>query len=255
MVFDWWTLALQAVNLAILVWLLHRFLYRPVLRVVDARRAEIDGQYAATARAKAEAEALRAEVETERAAIPADRAAALKAATAEAEQAATERLEQAERQAADMLRAGRSTLAEERARAETELRSMAVELGAEIAGRLLADIPAEHRAAIWMHRIESHLAELTEVQRTELVAGTGEGTDGGTRVCVVTDSALPEPVQGDWRARLQAALGTTFAVEFETDDALLAGAELHFPNTVLRFSWRSALAAIRSELAADEHAG
>ena len=40
--FDWWTLALQTVNFAILVWLLQRFLYKPVLRMVDARRAEID---------------------------------------------------------------------------------------------------------------------------------------------------------------------------------------------------------------------
>ena len=44
--FDWSTLALQTVNFAILVWLLHRFLYRPVLRLLDARRTEIDKQYA-----------------------------------------------------------------------------------------------------------------------------------------------------------------------------------------------------------------
>jgi len=44
--FDWSTFALQTVNFAILVWLLHRFLYRPVLRLLDARRAEIDKQYA-----------------------------------------------------------------------------------------------------------------------------------------------------------------------------------------------------------------
>jgi len=40
--FDWSTFALQTANFAILVWLLHRFLYRPVLRLLDARRAEID---------------------------------------------------------------------------------------------------------------------------------------------------------------------------------------------------------------------
>ena len=38
--FDWWTLALQTINFAILAWLLHRFLYKRVLRVIDARRAE-----------------------------------------------------------------------------------------------------------------------------------------------------------------------------------------------------------------------
>ena len=38
---DWWTIALQTINFAILVWLLHRFLYKPVLRMIDARKAEI----------------------------------------------------------------------------------------------------------------------------------------------------------------------------------------------------------------------
>jgi len=33
--FDWSTFALQTVNFAILVWLLHRFLYRPVLRLLE----------------------------------------------------------------------------------------------------------------------------------------------------------------------------------------------------------------------------
>jgi F-type H+-transporting ATPase subunit b len=41
MALDGWTIALQTVNFAILVWLLHRFLYRPVLRVIDARKAEV----------------------------------------------------------------------------------------------------------------------------------------------------------------------------------------------------------------------
>ena len=54
--FDWSTFALQTVNFAILVWLLHRFLYKPVLALVDARRAEIDRQFAEVHAAQAQAE-------------------------------------------------------------------------------------------------------------------------------------------------------------------------------------------------------
>ena len=42
---DWWTIGLQTVNFAVLVWLLHRFLYKPVLGVIDARKAELQRQY------------------------------------------------------------------------------------------------------------------------------------------------------------------------------------------------------------------
>ncbi|AOH87284.1 hypothetical protein AWL63_24355 (plasmid) [Sphingomonas panacis] len=39
---DWWTLALQAINVLILVWLLARFLYRPVMKVIADRQAAAD---------------------------------------------------------------------------------------------------------------------------------------------------------------------------------------------------------------------
>src|SRR3974390_2877415 len=36
---DLWTLGLQTVNVLILVWILSRFLFRPVMKVIDDRRA------------------------------------------------------------------------------------------------------------------------------------------------------------------------------------------------------------------------
>ena len=39
--FDWVTFCAELVNLAILVWLLKRFLYHPILEIIDKRRAQI----------------------------------------------------------------------------------------------------------------------------------------------------------------------------------------------------------------------
>ena len=36
---DWWTLALQTVNVLILIWILSRFLFRPIVGVIEERRA------------------------------------------------------------------------------------------------------------------------------------------------------------------------------------------------------------------------
>ncbi len=36
---DWWTLALQTVNVLILIWILSRFLFHPVVAIIDERRA------------------------------------------------------------------------------------------------------------------------------------------------------------------------------------------------------------------------
>ena len=245
--FDWSTLALQTVNFAILVWLLHRFLYRPVLRLLDARRAEIDKQYAEAHMAEAKAKDELAAVEAERAGIAAERAAALEQASAQAAEAAAARRAQAEREAAELLDAARKALAAERDLALAEARRAALDLGTDIAGRLLAEMPMKLRAEAWLARIEEHLAALPQTERDALAQQLVDGA----QLTVVTASALPAETAEAWRARLHRTLGDRVAIGFGTDRQLVAGAELHFPNAVLRFSWQSALAAMRAEVAGD----
>ena len=36
---DWWTLGLQTINFLIVIWLLSRFLYRPVRKIIEEREA------------------------------------------------------------------------------------------------------------------------------------------------------------------------------------------------------------------------
>ncbi len=41
---DWFTLIAQVINFLILVWLLRRFLYKPILKAVDEREKKIASQ-------------------------------------------------------------------------------------------------------------------------------------------------------------------------------------------------------------------
>jgi F-type H+-transporting ATPase subunit b len=248
--FDWSTLALQTVNFGILVWLLHRFLYRPVLRLLDARRAEIDKQYAEAHMAEAKAKDELAAVEAERAGIAAERTAALEQASARAAEAAAARRAQAEHEAAELLDATRKTLAAERGLALAQARRAALDLGTDIAGRLLAEVPMKLRAEAWLARLEEHLAALPQTEKQAL----RQQLVDGAHLTVVTASELPAETAEAWRARLRGSLGDQVAVSFGTDRQLVAGAELHFPNAVLSFSWQSALAAVREEIAGDDDA-
>ena len=56
MLIDWFTVAAQIANFAILVWLLKRFLYRPVLDAMAAREKRVRETVAAADRQKAAAE-------------------------------------------------------------------------------------------------------------------------------------------------------------------------------------------------------
>ena len=59
MLIDWFTVSAQAINFLILVWLLKRFLYRPVLAAIDAREKRIAQQLESAAKQQAEARAER----------------------------------------------------------------------------------------------------------------------------------------------------------------------------------------------------
>jgi F-type H+-transporting ATPase subunit b len=248
--FDWWTLALQTINFAILVWLLHRFLYEPVLRMVDARRAEIGRQYADVRTAEAKAKEQTAAIEAARVGIAAEREAALKAAAAQAEDLARARRAEAQREAAELLAGARKTLAGERDQALAEARLAALELGAEFARRLLAEVPMQLRAEAWLDRIEQHLAALPPPELNALVGQCANGA----ALAIVTASPLPAGTAETWRARLRRLLGADIAMTFDVDPALVAGTELHFPTSILRFSWQSALAALRAEVDGRAHA-
>ena len=85
---DWFTVIAQAVNFLILVWLLKRFLYKPILHAIDEREKGIATQLAAAEAKKAEAQKERDDFLHKDEAFDHERAALLKKAT---DVAATER--------------------------------------------------------------------------------------------------------------------------------------------------------------------
>jgi F-type H+-transporting ATPase subunit b len=240
---DWYTLALQTVNFAVLVWLLHRFLYRPVLRMVDSRRAQIEAEREAARKTAVEAKDQLAAIAAERASIAAERARALASAAAEADTLKHDRQATAEREAAALLDAARNTLASERERALNDVQRTALDLAGDYLARLLAGLPREVQAEAWLERIESHLKSLPRGEREAL----SHQLSATSPLTVVTASALAPQVLEIWRENLAHAVGAD-ALAFAVDPALGAGAELHFPGATLSFSLRSAVAALRGEL-------
>ncbi|MGA2191158.1 MAG: F0F1 ATP synthase subunit B, partial [Steroidobacteraceae bacterium] len=55
MLIDWFTVGAQALNFIILVWLLKRYLYKPILNAIDAREKRIAAESAAAGAREAQA--------------------------------------------------------------------------------------------------------------------------------------------------------------------------------------------------------
>ncbi|MWA22793.1 F0F1 ATP synthase subunit B, partial [Burkholderia pseudomallei] len=100
---DWSTLALQTVNVVVLVWLLSRFLFRPVSDIIAKRQAAARKLIDDASRERDAAHAERERARAERASLAAARDDALKDALAQAA-AERERLIAAARADAQALR-------------------------------------------------------------------------------------------------------------------------------------------------------
>ncbi|QJU58283.1 hypothetical protein HL653_11245 [Sphingomonas sp. AP4-R1] len=243
---DWWTLALQAVNVLILVWLLGRFLFRPVLDTIAARQASaqalLDDAGQAKDRAEAEAQALKEQNEgflTE--------AAARRAEIRTEAEAERQRLLAQARLAADAVVAqGHVAIDAERGRVAAQWRERAGSLAASMAGTLLARLPPEQTMQAMVDALKARLGDLSEADRRSLTAA------GPVTV------ATPAPLTPDLQAEVARALGdilldTTTPI-FAVDPDLIAGAELRTPHAVVRNSWRADLDAMVDSLNEDDYA-
>lgn len=216
---DWATIALQAVNVLILLWLLQRFLYRPVLAVLDRRRQEIEAGRAAVEAARGEAERARAAADQERTDLARRREQLLIDAAAEADRLRQQRLGEAQKQSEQWLEEARRRLCAERRQAEQTLREQAAQLAAEFAGRVLRGVPS---SAL----LRGYLDEMSEQAQALREAG-------GTRVRVRTATPLSDAECGAVTERIGALAGRQLEWLFEVDPDLIAGIELHFDGVVI----------------------
>jgi len=137
---DWITVIAQIGNFLLLVWLLRRFLYRPILRGIDAREAEIARRLDQAERARIDAERAK-QTHLDRQSSWQDAQAAEQARLmAEAQRQGDALLRRAQEQSAAERQALREDLARERAEFFAQLELQAAQSLAELLRRALHDL-------------------------------------------------------------------------------------------------------------------
>src|SRR5271167_3809410 len=106
MLIDWFTVGAQGLNFIILVWLMKRFLYKPILNAIDAREKKIAAELADADAKRADAKKERDEFQKKNEDFDKQRADLLARATDDASKERDRLLEQANK-AADALAAQR----------------------------------------------------------------------------------------------------------------------------------------------------
>lgn len=227
MTLDWITVAAQLVNFLVLVWLLKRFLYRPVLDGIDAREAEIAARMAEARQIRETAEAARAEHRAETERLRAARDDALEHARAEAAAERDTLLAQAR---ARLVREREARAAEraEEARAYTEgLQQTGATALLALTRKALHDLSDETLEDRIASRAAFRLAEMTD----DLKDAAGD-----SRAAVVTSR---EEMSKDQRRRIEATIEDALPgtrVRFVTDPAQSPGLSLRVGGAQLGWS-------------------
>ena len=147
MLIDWFTVGAQTLNFLILVWLMKRYLYKPVLDAIDAREKRIASELADAAQKQAQADSERDTFKQKNADFDQQREALARKASAEVD-AERKRLLTDTRTAADAVQAKRhealeselQTLQEDIARrSQEEVFAIARKVLTDLAGTTLED--------------------------------------------------------------------------------------------------------------------
>lgn len=214
---DWITVGAQILNFLVLIWLLRRFLYRPVLDGIDAREAEIAARMGEAGAIRGRAEAKEAEYKAQIAALSASRSEMLEKAERDAKAARDALLAEA-RQHLEAEQSEREAYRADEARRYTaELHLGGAKALLSLTRKALSDLADES--------LEQQIA-LHAVAQLKDMADTLRDAAGSSRDAVaLTRDPLPPAVQ----ERLQAELATIlpgFTLRFSTDPALSPGLNL-----------------------------
>ncbi len=245
MAFDWFTAAAQGLNFLVLVWLLKRYLYKPVLAAIAVREKQIAHVIADAASQMTAAVQERSALAAKNAAL-AGESAALLAQAASAAEAERARLLAAARAEADALRAQQlSALRQDQTRLRESIARRAQQEVLAIARKVLGDLAGasleEQMAVVFAQRLH----DLAPAAKERMAGALGSPPEAVVHSAFVLSAAQ--------RALIQHAVDEEFSasitLRFETSTDMLCGVELLAGGEKLAWSMAHYLGLLEQQIA------
>ena len=245
MLIDWFTVAAQIVNFLILVWLLKRFLYKPILDAIDAREKRIASELADADTKKAEAEKQRTDFEDKNKAFDQQRSVLLGKATDDAKVERERLIDQAKKDAESLRVTQADALSGDQIRLASEITLLAGKEVFAIARKALTDLATVS--------LEERVGEVFTRRLRELdpkaKALLGDALKNSSQPALVRSAFV---LPADQRAAIQNALNETFSAEvqikFEDSQDIICGIELTANGQKVAWSIASYIAALSKKV-------
>ena len=235
---SWSTFLLEIINFLVLVWILKRFLYKPVLEVIARRRAGIEKTLSDAETLRKEAQTLREQYEQRLQRWEDERRQGRAQLEGELEKERTRRMQELDRLLADEREKAKTIEQRELAEALRHNEETALAQGARFASRLLSYASGPELEKRLFEMLLEELSTLSGERREALRSGVHAPVDD-----VVVTSAFP--LTDAERTRLAQALTTALEVDlkprYEEDPALLAGVCIYIGSWTLSANLRDEL--------------
>lgn len=235
---DWSTFILEIINFLILVWLLKRFFYRPVMDVIARRREEIQAQIEEAEKVRSESEALKTEYENRLSGWEEEKAAARQALHQDIE---SERRRLREELAAsiEQEREKERVLSERRLRKEQRNNEMhALEKAQAFASRLLTRLADQELEARIIRVALEDLDKLSDEQKALLKKSASKP---GTLPVVSSAYPLSNADRAAVEKALSGLLDQPVQCEYRSDPSLLAGLHIGVGSWMLQATLKDEL--------------
>ena len=222
MLIDWFTVIAQAINFLILVWLLKRFLYQPILNAIDAREERIAKELKAADEKKAEAQKERDLLARKNEEFNQQRTTLLKKAMDEANMERSQFLNDARKEAEDSRAQWKEALRSEQSKLSQEITSQIQQEVFSTARKLMTDLAnaklEEQMVDVFLSQIRNQHQEVKEM----LCSGSESSSN---LVQIRSGIALSPTVRTALEKEVHELLGADVPIRFETEANLISGIE------------------------------
>lgn len=245
---DWFTVIAQIINFLVLMWLLKRFLYKPILSSIDERETNIKNQLLDAESQKKEAAQAKDEFNYKNETFNKEKDELMQKAAAEAKTEGDKLKENARNEANELKDRLEKAFTEDQA---TKNNNMAKRLKGEvldIARKTLTDLSS---VSLEGQTVEVFLKRINELKANEKTKFS-EALKGGKPILVQSAFTLSANQQGSIQKTVSGLLKTENTYEFKTRPELINGIEILTNGYKLSWSVTDYLKSFEDDVEADE---
>lgn len=247
MLIDWFTVGAQVLNFVVLVWLMKRFLYKPVLDAIAAREKRIADQIADAVAKEKQAATEHKTFEDKNNAFDQQRANLLDKATADAKAEGLRLAEEAQKAALALAAKHQQALARQAAHLQQTIAGRAVHEVFAVARKALGDLANADLESRMVGVFKQHLSELQSPAKEQLGAALKQSTDPAL---VRSHYELPADQQKAIRKAVKETFSADVPLRFETAGDAVCGIELSAGGQKLAWTIAEYLQDLQHEVAA-----